>query len=200
MLGRCGKHQEILVNARLEFGMAWSRPALRASNAPCSCRGSQKPRQREAANRRVGDAGRSGRGLQSRDAAPKISAFMKFAGESGIVFRPSGERWAFVFLGEFCPAGMPFPAAHRHLRVSVARIRNRLLAHMPRVNVRPTKRWAQRVSSNVAPPSRQLIFHPFFNATRTRAQRALLRQAKAAPPRLTKCASQNSFRARRRND
>lgn len=182
MLGRCGKHQEILVNARLEFGMAWSRPALRASNASCSCRGSQKPRQREAANRRVGDAGRSGRGLQSRDAAPKISAFMKFAGESGIVFRPSGERWAFVFLGEFCPAGTPFPATHRHPRVSGAKIGNHLTAHMPRVNVRFTKRWAQRVPSNAAPPCRQLIFSSIFQCDQDKGAASFASSGQGSTP------------------
>lgn len=39
------------------------------------------------------------RGLQLRGGAPRISAFMEFAGKSGIVSKPSGERWAFVFMG-----------------------------------------------------------------------------------------------------
>jgi hypothetical protein len=42
------------------------------------------------------------RGLQSRKRAPKINAFMKFVGETGTVFRPSGDRWALVFMGGFC--------------------------------------------------------------------------------------------------
>jgi hypothetical protein len=39
--------------------------------------------------------------LQSRERAPKISAFMKFVGETGTVSKPSVERWALLFLDGF---------------------------------------------------------------------------------------------------
>jgi len=45
---------------------------------------------------------RGKRGLQSGEGAPKISEFMKFLGETGTASKPSEERWASLFMGDFC--------------------------------------------------------------------------------------------------
>ncbi|MGH9686247.1 MAG: hypothetical protein ACRD5K_04040 [Candidatus Acidiferrales bacterium] len=37
--------------------------------------------------------------LHSREAAPKISAFMKFTGETRTISKPGAARWALLFMG-----------------------------------------------------------------------------------------------------
>jgi len=46
-------------------------------------------------------------GLQSFEGAPKISAFMRFVGETRTIFRPGAARWALLFMDGFCETLRP---------------------------------------------------------------------------------------------
>jgi hypothetical protein len=48
-----------------------------------------------------------GAGLQTGGGAPKISAFMRFVGETGTIFRPGAARWALLFMDGSCDAFRP---------------------------------------------------------------------------------------------